>query len=173
MEMTLDCIRSINADVQLILIADNQPYTTNTNVGLRAATGDILVVGNNDLTFSKGWLEGLLKPLHEGYDIATVWAGDQEYILEDRIEDNAKFGSLFAMTREAYTQIGDFDEQFKGYWSDNDYKQRALELGLKIGKNLNCVVEHRARATYQITDPYNTEYLRSQRLFEAKWGYVE
>lgn len=169
-DMTQRCLDSVkDEDLQIILAAANQPYTVNTNAGLKAAIGDILIVGNNDLIFHKGWLEALLGVL-EGYDIATCWSSDQDVILEDRIEEDAKFGSLFAMKRKVYEQLGGFDEQFKGYFADDDYRRRAIEAGFKIGKKLNLVVEHKAKATYKITDPSDNEFLRASRLYEAKWG---
>lgn len=174
-ETTVSCLDSVwHEPIQLILIADDQPYTVNVNAGLRAATGDVLVVGNNDLVFENGWLAQLLPLLDAGYDIATCWTSDQKDVrIEERIEDNAKFGSLFAMTRKAYEILGPLDEQFRGYFSDLDYRRRALDAGLKIGKNLSLVVEHEAKATYKQTDPTDSEYLKSKSLFEAKWGFLE
>lgn len=173
-ETTIDCLDSVWFDpIQLILIADNQPYTVNVNAGLRAATGDIIVIGNNDLNFPEGWLAQLLPLLDGGYDIATCWTSDQEVHKENKIEENSKFGSLFAMKREVYEVLGGFDEQFKGYFSDLDYRQRALDAGFRIGKNLSLVVDHEAKTTYKLTDPLDKEFQRSKALFEAKWGWVE
>jgi hypothetical protein len=170
--MTFDCLQSLGRfEGQLILIEAAQSYTVNVNNGLRAATGDILIVGNNDLIFTERWLDGLLIILKD-YDIATCWTSDQDVKLEAKVEDNAKFGSLFAMKRKVYETIGGFDEQFKGYFADLDYRERALKMGFSIGKNLNLVVQHKAKSTYAVTDPKDQEYLRSMRLFEAKYGYI-
>lgn len=199
--MTVDCLNSINdtCDIEEVLVIDdgspielvleddtdfvqkftvlrkeeNGGYASAVNMGLFHATGDILILGNNDLIFPENWLVDLLFPLNIGYDIATCWTSDQDVKIEDRIEKDAKFGSLFAMTRRAYEAVGPFDEQFKGYFSDTDYRRRALDAGLKIGKNLNLVVGHKAKATYKITDPNDDEFLRCQRLFEAKYGFTE
>lgn len=172
-DMTFKCIDSIQEDVQIILVADNQPYTVNVNNAFKACTGDIIIIGNNDLVFPKKWLTELLMPLDKGYDIATCWTSDQKYKLEDNIEDNAKFGSIFAMKRSVYETVGNFDEQFKGYFSDLDYRQRVLDAGFTIGRNLNLVIEHKAKATYNVTDKEDTEFIRSQLLYESKWGFVE
>lgn len=172
-DMTLNCIRSNTEDVQLLLIADNQPYTVNVNNALRASTGDFIVIGNNDITFPEKWLTELLRPLHEGFDISTCWSSNQPYKLENKIENDAKFDCLWAMKREVYETLGELDTQFKGYFSDTDYRRRALNTGFKIGKNCNLVVEHKSKATYKDTDPKDTEYERSMRLYEAKWGFVE
>ncbi len=151
----------------------NGGYSAAANDGLRAATGDVIIVGNNDLTFHTSWLTGLLKPLRDGYDIATCWTSDQDVKREYGIEDDAKFGSLFAMTRSAYERLGGFDEQFRGYFADLDYRNRALDMGLKIGKNLHMVVDHLAKATYKKTDPDDQEYLKAMRLYEIKHGEVD
>lgn len=171
---TRRCLDSVwQVQVQLILIADNEPYTVNVNNGLRAATGDVIVVGNNDLTFRGNWLGQLLDVLNKGYDIATCWTSDQDYKQSDKIEAGAKFGSLFAMRRKVYETLGGFDEQFKGYFSDLDYRRRALDAGFTSGKDLGLVVKHAAKATYRQTDPDDSEYQRSMRLYEAKWGDLE
>lgn len=159
-----------NVDIRL---PENQGYSAAVNVGLEAATGDILIVGNNDLTFPPIWLTELLRPLEEGYDVSTCWTSDQEVKLEQRIEDNAKFGSIFAMKREVYEAIGPFDEQFRGYFADLDYRQRMLDEGFKIGKNLNFVIPHLAKATYKEVDGADEEYYHAKSLFEIKWGFIE
>lgn len=153
-----------------IRIPENLGYASAVNVGLEYAQGDILIVGNNDLTFHEGWLTELLRPLDEGFDVVTCWTSDQKYKLKNQIEDEAKFGSLFAMRREVYETVGGFDEQFRGYFSDDDYRKRILAAGFKIGKNLNLVVEHLAKATYSQTDPEDKEFQKSKLLYEIKHG---
>lgn len=151
----------------------NGGYIAAINDGLAAATGDILVLGNNDLVFKKGWVKALTSLLDDGYDISTVWTSDQKVTLIDEVEDNAKFGSLFAMTRKVYETLGGFDPQFRDYFGDLDYRRRALDMGFKIGKNLNFVVQHGAKATYKQVDPNDERYERGMRLYEAKYGFVE
>lgn len=195
LKMTQDCINSFfyntPQDVELVLVDDGSPerydsdigkivrldqnsgYSHAANAGLQAAGGDILVLGNNDLIFPENWLPALLFPLQLGFDVATVWTSDQMYTLEDRIERDAKFGALFAMTRDVYERMGGFDEQFRSIFSDTDLRRRMLDEHIKIGKNLSMVVEHLARATHKAVDKDDSEFLRNQRLFEAKHGFAE
>lgn len=174
--MTERCMDSLEKDRpdEVILIVDElgDGYSKTVNRALGVAKGDILIIGNNDLVFKKGWLKSLLKPL-EDHDISTVWTSDQDVELEDRVEEGARFGSLFAMKRNVYRVLGGFDEQFKGYFADTDYRRRALDAGFTIGKNLNCVVQHEAKATYKQTDPEDKEYLKAMRLYEMKHGAVD
>lgn len=166
-------VKKIPYKAKFITRKDNGGYATAVNDGLKVARGDILILGNNDLTFHEGWLHGLLSVLEEGFDIATCWTSDQNYEVEPVIKEGGKFGSLFAMKHEVYETVGGFDEQFRGYFSDLDYRRRALDAGFRIGMNCELVVEHAAKATYKRTDPDDEEYLRSMRLYEAKYGVVE
>lgn len=159
---------------KLITLEENGGYSKAVNTALEAAQGDILVIGNNDLTFHENWLPELLFPLNVGFDIATCWTSDQRNIkLQDKIQKDAVFGSLLAMTRQTYETIGGFDEQFRGYFADTDYRKRALSYGIKIGKNMNMVVQHEAKATYAVTDPTDYEFHKASFLFEEKWGEEE
>jgi len=195
-DMTNRCIESLDEDRpdEVIIVDDGSPYPyvkrlpykakfitrkenggyiAAINDGLKAATGDILILGNNDLVFPKNWLPKLLSVLDEGFDIATCWTSDQDYKVEKIIKEGDKFGSLFAMKREVYEVLGGFDGQFKGYFGDLDYRKRALDAGFKIGMNYGLVVEHEAKATYKQADPDDSGYLRSMRLYEAKHGVLE
>lgn len=201
-EMTIDCLNSLiettdDEPEEILIIDDGSPYAVDfvdetdfkqkiqtlrkeknggyssaSNMGLFYAQGDIIIIGNNDLTFPEKWLTRLLNVFDEGFDVATCWTSDQNYELEPVIAEWNKFGSLFAMKRHVYESIGGFDEQFRGYFADTDYIERIKQAGFRIGINKNLVVNHKAKATYSVTDPEDTEYERAKLLFEAKWGYL-
>lgn len=188
--MTGECVYSAGRVDETLIIDDGSPievempgkiirqeknggYSKAVNAGLEAAIGDILVVANNDLTFPENWLAQLLWPLDMGFDIATCWLSDQSPDLEDRISSGDKFSALFAMHRGVYDVLGGLDEQFRGYFSDTDYRRRALNVGLKIGMNRSLVVGHQSKATYRRIDPQDNEYLEASRLYEIKHGFLE
>lgn len=159
---------------KLITMPENSGYSKACNTALEAASGDIIIIGNNDLIFHDNWLTELLFPLQVGYDIATCWSSDQDHInREDKIEKNTVFGCLLAMTREVYQIVGGFDEQFRGYFADTDYRRRALRYGFTIGKNCDMVIQHEAKATYNVADPDDYEFQRANVLYDIKWGDYE
>jgi glycosyltransferase involved in cell wall biosynthesis len=120
-EMTMDCMNSLlmsdfyelsevitiddgspievtfiddNLDTKFITLRKekNGGYASAVNMGLFHATGDILILGNNDLTFPEKWVTELLRPLQLGYDVATCWTSDQDNIeIEDYIEYTLKY----------------------------------------------------------------------------------
>lgn len=174
--MTERCVASEGGEAdELLLQVDERGsgYSKTVNTALEAAQGDILVIGNNDITFHQNWLVELLLPLQAGYDISTCWSSNQPYTLEDRIEADAKFDCLWAMRRAVYEKIGGLDERFRGYFADTDYRRRALNMGFRIGKNCSMVVEHVSKATYRATDPTDEEYKQAMKLYELKHGFLE
>lgn len=182
-------IRTTPQDVEVIIVDDGSPIPYKSNIGklialkenggyshavnsaLEVAKGDVIVIGNNDLIFHENWLTELLFPLNIGYDVATCWSSDQRDIkLEDKVEKNTVFGCLLAMNRDVYEAIGGFDEQFRGYFSDDDYRRRVIDEGFSIGKNCDMVIQHEAKATYLVSDPEDYEFFKASVLFDKKWG---
>ena len=155
-----------------ITLKENSGYTVAVNTGLEAAQGDILVVGNSDLTFLHGWLTGLVRTL-DTYDIATLPTTDQTWETRDEITENEKFGALFAMKRETYEKLGPLDIRFRGYFVDTAYRRRALDMGLTIGKNWNYLVEHQAKATYSKVDGADDEYQQAKEIYTNIFGGLE
>ena len=174
-DMTVECLKTLRKDVQIIVIANNEGYATNVNAGLRAATGDYLIVSNNDIEFIQpDWLEHLLNPLKEGYDISSIRTTDADgWETEDIIEENAKFGSLWCMKRAVYETIGGLDESYgKGYFEDLDYQKRATDAGFRVAKNHAGIVEHKGKATFSVVDPDDTAFWEAREKFKRKWGEV-
>lgn len=145
------------------------------NTGFMAANGEVIILSNNDIEYTPGWLEGILKPLNEGYDISTILVSDADgYVLEDKITEGDKYGSLWAITRKAYGKVGGFDESFElGTHEDLDHRRRALDMGLKIGKYHGALVEHVGRATMDKLYPEKEDYWNGRETYIKKWGDIE
>lgn len=158
-----------------IFRSENGGFPKCANTGWKVANGDILILSNNDLTYNPGWLEAILKPLKEGYDISSVRMSDSDgYSTEDKITEGDRFGSLWAMKRKVYETLGGFDESFdKGTFEDLDYHKRAEEAGFRIGKNHAVVVEHVGRATMDKIYPDREDFNEGKEHFRKKYGYVD
>lgn len=175
LDMTFECIKGAYQDVdEMIVINDNQSYAKNVNKGLKSCTGDYIIICNNDVAFVQhDWLEHLLKPLKEGYDVSSVRTTDSDgWETEDKITEGDKFGSLWCMKREVYEKIGGLDEDFGNYFEDLDYHKRAEDAGFRVAKNHAGLVEHRGKATFKISDPEDKSYQIAYQRFEEKWGKV-
>lgn len=166
------CLSSIEDEAEIIPIISDKSYAKNVNIGLRAATGDYLVVSNNDIEFIQpDWLDHLLKPLDEGYAISSIRTSDSDgFSTEDKYEDNAKFGSIWAITRTTLETIGFLEEGFgRGYYEDQDYWRRARMADLRVVKNHAGVVEHEGKGTFKEVDPEGWDLMHATLCYKLKW----
>jgi GT2 family glycosyltransferase len=174
--LTIKCLETLEGPNQIIVIDDRGGFATTVNKGLSIADGEILIICNNDIEFvDPHWLHHLIGPLLEGYDICSIRTTDSDgWTTEDRLEEGAKFGSIWAMKRKVYETIGGLDESFgKGYAEDLDYRRRALNAGLRIVKNHAGLVEHHGKATFKVIDPEDDSYHRAMERYREKWGFIE
>src|SRR3990167_5274739 len=97
-------------------------YASCINLGAKEATGEYLVFVQNDAFVERGWLDGILKYLENGYDL--VWPDQTPRSFEDiqRIdkldwfEGEALHGwrdeGIFAISREAWEKVGGYEDGF-------------------------------------------------------------
>lgn len=161
--------------VEVLRRPENGGFPKCANTGFEATTGDVIILSNNDVEYTDGWLEAILKPLDEGYDISSVRMSDHDgFETFDEITEDDWFGSLWAMKRKVYDKLGGFDERFvKGTFEDKDYYFRAKEAGFKIAKNHASVVKHKGRATMDVIYPEQEDFWTSREEYENKWGRVD
>ena len=172
-DMTFDCVSGLYDKGEVLVIADQQSFAKNVNKGLKIARGDIIVVANNDLKFiDPFWLHHLTDPLKD-YDICSIRTTEEGWETKDWLEEDAKFGSIWAIRRQVYDKIGGLDESFGNYAEDLDYRRRALNAGLKIVKNHNGLVEHIGKATFKEVDPDDEQYNVAMQKYLDKWGFIE
>lgn len=144
------------------------------NSGFEVARGEYIILSNNDITYTPGWLEGILKPFELGFDISHILVSDADgTTTSDEITEDDYFGSLWAMTRKVYNKLGGFDERFKkGTFEDKDYFVRAKRAGFRIGKNHAAYVDHIGRATMDTLYPNREDFTENRKRFEEKHGTV-
>lgn len=153
---------------------ENGGYAKAVNTGLtQARENDFIVISNNDIVFIQpDWLNHLLKPLQEGYGISSIRTTEPDgWQTEDKYEENKKFGSIWAITKQTLERLGYLDESFgKGYYEDQDYWRRARDAGIKIVKNNNGLVEHKGKATFKLVDNKDYHLLHAMFKYKEKWG---
>jgi N-acetylglucosaminyl-diphospho-decaprenol L-rhamnosyltransferase len=78
-------------------------------------------------------------------------------------------GACFAVGREAFLELGGFDEDFFLYFEDADLCRRALKAGLAIRYVPQALVPHIGGASSREDYHFNPRHARSMRLYLAKW----
>jgi GT2 family glycosyltransferase len=168
------CIDNGSTDQSAALIAQHYPQVTllrqpvnlgfsgGVNVGLAAASGDVLILLNQDCLVNENWLPPLLAAFaaHAEYGIfgATIFDSDgtinhtgafinrpDGYGQHETAVSTTQppttprpveyvNGALFALRRVVWDTIGPFDESFyPAYYEESDYCYRARQHGFQIG----------------------------------------
>ena len=162
--------------VQLIRNERNLGFSAGNNVGLRAATGDVMVLLNQDTVVQPGWLSALANALSAEPDIGIAGGkalypngdiqhagghvnergegkhygyrqGDAEQFNHIRDVDYVTGASL-AITRQTFETIGGLDEGFTpAYFEDVDWCYRARKAGFRVGYVPQAVFIHKEAST--------------------------
>lgn len=193
----LEDLAATDPRVRVIGNAGNTGFAPAVNLGLEAARGDVLVLLNNDVIVTPGWLEGLRRHLenpevgivgpitNQAPDQSRVPTSYQTYgeMLELAASCAAGGGAedvealtmfCVAMRREVWRRLGPLDEQFQvGMFEDDDYCARARAAGLRLRLARDVFVHHFGGASFGdlVPDGRFAEIFDANRgRFEAKWG---
>ncbi len=185
--------------MKLVLNQDNLGFSAGNNTGLAAASGDYLVMLNNDTVVTRGWLLtllrhfqadpslGLLGPAtnHIGNEsmVPVAYKSITEMPAAARCYTMAHMGELFPMRtlaffcvmmpRAVYERVGPMDETFgRGFFEDDDYCRRIEEQGLHMACADDVLVHHHLSASFDKVDGGERQMLfeRNKAYYESKWG---
>lgn len=157
------------------------------NQGISAASGEWIVILNNDVILSSGWIEGLLKAAEQWeLDVVSpaIREGEQNYNIETNalevtshmsgvIRRGTAHGICFMVHRRVFDAIGGFDENFRiGQYEDTDFFLRARQSGFKLGTVGSSFLHHfgsvtqNSMKTARVVKPYAQE---NKAYFIRKW----
>lgn len=187
---------------KLILNEENRGFAAGNNQGLEIATGDVLVMLNNDTYVTPGWVRTLLWQLRR--DDAAGMVGpvtnnignearieihydDMEQMLRESsrytlahagLAMDVKLVAFFCvmLRRSVYERVGGLDEAFgMGFFEDDDYCRRVVESGWKIICAEDVFVHHHLSASFGAMKSEQRKALfdRNRAIYEAKWGAWE
>jgi len=199
---TSDYLRSVekeHTNVKVVLNETNKGYAGGNNDGLRAATGDCVVLLNNDTLMTPGWLDALLMPLERERSIGLICpvtnsAGNEQMIIlpslnaENYVEVAGRYtaknkGHLFdtqklgfycvAMRRDVLDKVGMLDEEFGiGMFEDDDYCLRVRKAGYRLVINEGCFIYHKGSLSFKklVEKDYQSLFEKNRQRYERKHG---
>ena len=185
--------------VQVVRNDVNRGFAPGVNQGLARATGDSLVILNNDTLLPPGWLGPLLAHLERPevglvgpvtnrcgneaeIDAAYRTLGEMIEFAERRSRDRTgesfdiEVATLFcaATRRDVFEVVGALDERFEvGLFEDDDYAQRVRAAGYRVVCAEDAFVHHFGEASLGGLVPtgrYGDLFRQNQQRFEEKWG---
>ena len=190
---------TLHANVKVILNDENLGFSAGNNVGLEAATGDYLVILNNDTYVTQGWLNGLIKPLDSDSELGIVGPVTNNIGNEAKIEigysdmdemaskagvyTDAHANELYyvntvaffcvAFSRAVFEKVGLMDEDFGvGFFEDDDYCNRVRSFDLKVAIVEDVFVHHHLSASFDKLKAEDKQKLfeKNKIIYEKKWG---
>jgi len=165
---TRDWLKTLDqTPFKILLNEQNLGYAGTNNRAASFASGDLLVLLNNDLVLTPGWLEPMLK-LHADLpkpgaignvqlnastgviDHAGIYVtvkGKPEHDVRlprnrDSILTPAVTGACLLIARDLWQQLGGFDQQFYNGAEDIDLCFRARKAGYSNAITLRSVIRH-------------------------------
>jgi len=187
------------ANRTLILNPDNKGFAAANNQGLLAATGEYLVLLNNDTHVTPGWISSLVKHMQRNPSIGLLGPvtgniGNEAKIniqyatMDEMLRESRKFtlrhiGQLTPLrtaaffcvmiSRTAYEKVGLLDEVFGiGFFEDDDYCRRIEQAGFGIYCADDVFVHHHLSASFNKLKIEARQKLFEQNkiTYEKKWG---
>ncbi|MCM3339037.1 glycosyltransferase family 2 protein [Paenibacillus sp. MER TA 81-3] len=182
-----------------VSLPDNRGFPAACNRGLQIASGEQLLLLNNDVVVSYRWLDNLLDALYETDVIGIVGpttnyaSGKQQvsYPYDDiqqfhrltrsvNAPDPAKrqrvqriVGLCFLFKRQLLHTVGLFDERFSpGHYEDDDYCYRARLQGYDLTLCGDVLVHHYGSASFRDHGEQALKELieRNYERFVEKWN---
>ncbi len=187
-----------HGNLRLIFNDENHGFARANNQGLTIATGQHLVLLNNDTIVPPGWLSrllwhlgdpavGLVGPVTNSIgNEARIEAGYQTWVEMEAFarkhtwSKQAQIADIpmlamycVAMRHEVFDRIGPLDEQFGiGMFEDDDYAMRVRRAGLRIVCAADVFVHHFGQAAFGKlieSGAYHDLFDQNRYKFEAKW----
>ena len=184
---------------RLVLNNDNKGFAAANNQGLAIASGEYLVLLNNDTYVTPGWVRTLMNHLRLDHSIGLIGPvtnniGNEAKInlsytsMEEMLRSSASYVrhhigltmpirtvAFFCvmMRREVYLRVGTLDEVFgRGFFEDDDYCRRVEQQGLRIVCAEDVFIHHYLSASFNKLKSQDRQDLFEQNkaVYEAKWG---
>lgn len=186
-------------NVKVILNDKNLGFAGGNNSGAKAATGEYLIILNNDTYVSHGWLTSLIRHLRRDDKLGIVGPvtnciGNEAQIpvtyesmqemqlraLEYTMQHSRKLLYVrtvaffcVALRKSTWDAIGQLDEEFSvGFFEDDDYCRRLEQAGLKIAIAEDVFVHHQHSASFNtlVAERRNAIFEANKKVYEKKWG---
>lgn len=196
---SLEYLQSLS-DITLIANNKNQGYSRGNNQGIQAASGDFVLLLNNDVIVTPNWLNllinhfnhcpelGVLGPRtnqisgiqklncqYQAWDIAAInsMASQRQSNFSGQLTFHFRVaGFCMMLSRAVVEQVGGLDERFgTGNYEDDDLCKRAIQAGFKVGIAEDVFIHHFGSVSFLENHIDYQKLMRHNREeFLKKWG---
>lgn len=186
-------------DILTIFNNENVGFPKGCNQGIEVATGDDILLLNNDVLVTENWLELMKDCLYSSEKIGAVGPvtnsayGDQEIPFSySTLDEMWSFSNNYNLTtmpdweqklkligfcmlikREVIDQVGLLDEMFSpGMCEDSDYSFRIIKAGYQLFLCRNVFIHHFGSTSFgDMPEKRQQLWNHNREKFEEKWGF--
>ena len=185
--------------LKLVLNEENVGFAAGVNSGVRCADGDYIIVMNNDVQVTPGWLQRMVRHLRNDQTLGLVgpvtnaigneaaieisYSNEKQMLTAASLYTASHFRQTFLVenvafftvgfTKRTWDAVGDLDESYGlGYFEDDDYCMRVRATDLKIAVAEDTFVHHQLSASFDAIGAARkkAQFDASRAVFEKKWG---
>ena len=177
-------------EVVLLQNETNEGFPRGMNRGIRASTAPFVCLLNNDLRFTRGWLEELIAVMRANPDVGIVnpesntfgarppaGVGLEEYARGLRARRGAFtevgmcIGFCLLIRYQLIERIGGLSEEVERiFFEDEDFSMRAQAAGFRCVVAAGSYVWHAEHQTVKRMPERERLFSRNQRWCEERWG---
>lgn len=187
-------------DIKQIFNSENLGFPKGCNQGIEIATGENIMLLNNDVIVTKNWLTNLVKHLYSREDIGAVGPLTNSCIYNQAILVNYKnheemqefaeknniynatlyeerlklIGFCFLVKKKVVEKVGTLDEVFTpGNFEDDDLSFRIIKEGYRLLLCKDTFIHHYGSITFGVNKrpaEYNKLIARNKKIIDKKWG---
>ena len=156
-------------------------FARNANLGIHHADSDVILLNDDALLVTPRGFTQLSQQVQQTSQLGVCSAAIQGLIGNPRQKVGAGQGMHFEaqtlafvcvyLPRSVYQQIGPLDERFVGYgFDDNDYCQRLVAAGYRLGIWDGCVVDHSGNlpSSFRTRRDLNQLFNQNRQLYQEK-----
>lgn len=195
---TIARLRAIE-DIRVIYNDRNTGFAYGCNQGIAAAAGTHIVLLNNDVIVTDGWLEALLaaqrrdgvvgvsaprsnfvaghQQVHdaryEGIDGIHTYAADRSQRLRQRTYHTDRvIGFCMCISRDVIDEIGGIDTRYPvGNFEDDDFCVRVRAAGYEIAVCEDSFIHHFGNVSFKANNiDYGSQLAKNWTIFAERWS---
>ena len=184
---TKDYLISLDSKIKIITNEENLGCSRSWNQGIKNSKGDWVIILNNDVRLSSGWLRSLIDaaveknlqvvspamregPLNYNFDL---YASSYTETMKNICRKWTPIGVCFAVKREVFKKVGLFDENYEiGQYEDADFFRRCKLNNISMGITGSSFIHHFGSSTQSILkSSLKYDYAKQNQLYHRKkWG---
>ncbi len=170
---------------KIIINKENKGFVGGMNQGIEISEAPYVCLANNDLLFTKGWLEEIISVFESNKNIGILNPNSNNLgtspAERPKKENSNKFkempfciGFCMVVKRELLKKIGGFSKEFHPFFfEDTDFSLRAQQAGFLIGVASASYVQHHEHASFdEMAKEKEAFFVKSRSAFEKKWGKI-